>query len=99
MTTRHYQLRLYIAGMTPAARRAIDNLTALATDLGQQGEQVDIQVVDILQRPQLAEDERILATPVVIRKLPPPIRRVVGDLSERERVLVGLDIRDDIFDP
>ncbi|EHQ52270.1 KaiB domain-containing protein [Ectothiorhodospira sp. PHS-1] len=93
MTTGHYQLRLYIAGMTPAARRAIENLETLARELGRQGEQVEIQVVDIIERPQLAEDERILATPVVIRKLPPPIRRVVGDLSEQERVLVGLDIR------
>ncbi|MCG5501749.1 circadian clock KaiB family protein [Ectothiorhodospira lacustris] len=94
MTTGHYQLRLYIAGMTPAAKRAIENLEALALELGQQGERVEIQVVDIMERPQLAEDERILATPVVIRKLPPPIRRVVGDLSERQRVLVGLDIRE-----
>ncbi|TVQ74464.1 MAG: circadian clock protein KaiB [Chromatiaceae bacterium] len=87
-----YLLRLYIAGMTPAARRAIENLDALMADMAGQAMDMQVEVVDILERPQLAEDERILATPVVVRKLPPPVRRVVGDLSERERVLVGLDI-------
>lgn len=87
-----YLLRLYVAGMTPAARRAIENLEALAADLAMQDQELQVEVVDILERPQLAEDERILATPVVVRKLPLPMRRVVGDLSERERVLVGLDI-------
>ncbi|AHK79019.1 circadian clock protein KaiB [Ectothiorhodospira haloalkaliphila] len=87
-----YLLRLYIAGMTPAARRAIKNLEALTADMAGQEMDMQVEVVDILERPQLAEDERILATPVVVRRLPPPVRRVVGDLSERERVLVGLDI-------
>jgi circadian clock protein KaiB len=87
-----YLLRLYIAGMTPAARRAIENLEALTADMAGQEMDMQVEVVDILERPQLAEDERILATPVVVRKLPLPVRRVVGDLSERERVLVGLDI-------
>ena len=87
-----YLLRLYIAGMTPAARRAIKNLEALTADMAGQELDMQVEVVDILERPQLAEDERILATPVVVRRLPPPVRRVVGDLSERERVLVGLDI-------
>ncbi|MCG5515189.1 MULTISPECIES: circadian clock KaiB family protein [unclassified Ectothiorhodospira] len=87
-----YLLRLYIAGMTPAARRAIENLEALTADMATQDQELQVEVVDILERPQLAEDERILATPVVVRKLPLPVRRVVGDLSERERVLVGLDI-------
>lgn len=87
-----YLLRLYIAGMTPAARRAIENLEALTADMATQDQELQMEVVDILERPQLAEDERILATPVVVRKLPLPVRRVVGDLSERERVLVGLDI-------
>lgn len=54
---------------------------------------IQIEVIDILERPQLAEDERILATPVVIKKLPLPMRRVVGDLSEREKVLIGLDLK------
>ena len=87
-----YLLRLYIAGMTPAARRAIKNLEALTADMAGQELDMQVEVVDILERPQLAEDERILATPVVVRRLPPPVRRVVGDLSGRERVLVGLDI-------
>ncbi|MBK1691651.1 circadian clock KaiB family protein [Ectothiorhodospira mobilis] len=91
---KRYLLKLYIAGMTPAARRALENLETLSRDLANAGMELDVEVVDILERPQLAEDERILATPVVVRKLPPPIRRVVGDLSERERLLVGLDIQE-----
>lgn len=50
-------------------------------------------VIDVLERPQLAEDETILATPMVVKELPPPIRRIIGDLSDRERVLLGLDLR------
>lgn len=90
-------LRLYIAGRTPGARRAIDNLEAIIEELSGSTEHpdIDLEVIDVLEKPQLAEDERILATPVLIRKLPPPVRRLVGDLSERERVLVGLDLRDD----
>jgi len=86
-------LRLYIAGRTPAADRAIRNLEQLLEDA--YGDEVgyDLQVIDILERPQLAEDERILATPVVIKELPPPVRRVVGDLSERDKVLIGLDLQ------
>jgi len=87
-------LRLYIAGRTPAADRAIRNLEELLKDAYGDEASYDLEVVDILERPQLAEDERILATPVVIKKLPPPVRRVVGDLSEREKVLVGLDLQD-----
>ncbi|MGM0552818.1 MAG: circadian clock KaiB family protein [Pseudomonadota bacterium] len=89
-------LRLYIAGRTPGARRAIDNLEAMIEELSGSTEHpdIDLEVIDVLENPQLAEDERILATPVLIRKLPPPVRRLVGDLSERERVLVGLDLRD-----
>lgn len=89
-------LRLYIAGRTPGARRAIDNLEAMIEELSGSTEHpdIDLEVIDVLENPQVAEDERILATPVLIRKLPPPVRRLVGDLSERERVLVGLDLRD-----
>lgn len=88
-------LRLYIAGRTPAAERAISNLEQLLAEAyGDEDATYSIEVVDILERPQLAEDERILATPLVVKKLPPPVRRVVGDLSERERVLVGLDLKE-----
>ncbi|RKT44794.1 circadian clock KaiB family protein [Thiocapsa rosea] len=87
-------LRLYIAGHTAAADRAIHNLERIVLDIGREDLQLEIEVIDILEHPQVAEDERILATPVVIKKLPPPVRRVVGDLCEREKVLVGLDLRE-----
>ncbi len=86
-------LRLYIAGRTPAAERAIRNLQALIREAYGEDSPCELEVIDILERPQLAEDERILATPVVIKKLPPPVRRVVGDLSERDKVLIGLDLK------
>jgi len=85
-------LRLYIAGKTATAERAIENLRKITADLEENGHQVDLEVIDILERPQLAEDERILATPVVIKKLPEPLRRIVGDLSELDKVLIGLDL-------
>ncbi|CRI64152.1 KaiB-like protein 2 [Thiocapsa sp. KS1] len=87
-------LRLYIAGHTQAADRAIHNLERIVLDVGREDLQLEIEVIDILEHPQVAEDERILATPVVIKKLPPPVRRVVGDLCEREKVLVGLELRE-----
>jgi len=83
-------LKLYIAGMTPRSQRAIVNLRRIC-DVTLKA-QYDIIVIDILERPQLAEDEKILATPTVIKSLPAPIKRVVGDLSEVEKVLVGLDL-------
>ena|SRR6056297_3350866 len=84
-------LRIYIAGMTPAAQRALRNLKALCeTYQGPEG--YDIQLVDILENPQLAEDEKILATPTVVRSLPPPIRKLVGDLADREQAILGLDL-------
>ena len=86
-----YLLKLYVTGMTPRSRQAIDNLRDICdNDLGGR---YRMEVVDILERPQLAEDERILATPLLIKSLPPPLRRIIGDLSDRERVLLGLDVR------
>ena len=82
-------LKLYIAGHTPRSQQARDNLTRLCAE---RGAEFDIQVIDIVERPQLAEDEKILATPVVVRELPPPMRRIIGDLSDFESVLVGLDL-------
>ncbi|MGS2743296.1 circadian clock KaiB family protein [Halomonas sp. LS-001] len=87
-------LRLYIAGLTATAERAIDNLRRLVSELEENGRHVDVEVIDILEQPQLAEDERILATPVVIKKSPLPSRRIVGDLSEQDKVLIGLDLKE-----
>lgn len=83
-------LKLYIVGRTANGERALANLRRICED-ELQG-QYQMQVVDILENPQLAEDERILATPTLIKELPPPLRRVVGDLSDTEKVLLGLDM-------
>ncbi|MCB0112970.1 MAG: circadian clock protein KaiB [Caldilineaceae bacterium] len=86
-----YLLKLYITGQTATSARAIANLQRIC---GQElGGLYQIQVIDILEHPQLAEDERILATPTLIKQLPLPLRRVIGDLSDVDKVLLGLDIR------
>ena len=86
-----YIIKLYITGQTPRSLRAIENLRRICdTELSGQ---YDLVVIDVLERPQLAEDEKILATPMVVKELPPPIRRIIGDLSDTERVLLGLDLR------
>ena len=84
-------LKLYVTGQTPRSRDAIAHLQRLC-EQELQGS-FEMTVIDVLDRPQLAEDEKILATPTVIKELPPPIRRIIGDLSDTERVLLGLDIR------
>ncbi len=83
-------LKLYITGRTPKSERAIVNLSKLCeTEL--KGEYT-LRVIDVLENPQLAEDEKIIATPTLIKVLPPPLRRVIGDLSNTEKVLLGLDL-------
>lgn len=85
-----FKLRLYIAGKTAKSERAIANLKEIcAVDLK---ERYVLQVIDVLEHPQLAENEKIIATPTLIKELPPPLRRVIGDLSDAERVLIGLDL-------
>lgn len=85
-----FKLRLYITGKTPKSERAIANLKEICErDL--QGLYI-LQIIDVLENPQLAEDEKILATPTLIKDLPPPLRRVIGDLSNSEKVLLGLDL-------
>ncbi len=87
---KQFVLKLYIAGRTPRTEQAISSLKEICErDLSSVYE---LAVIDVLERPQLAENEKILATPTLVKELPPPIRRVVGDLSDRERVLVGLDL-------
>lgn len=87
----HTVLRLYVTGETPRTRAAIQNLQRICQE-ELEGE-YEIVVIDVIQNPQLAEDERILATPTVIRELPPPVRRVIGDLSDSDKVLLGLDLQ------
>jgi circadian clock protein KaiB len=86
-----YLLKLFIAGRTPRTEQCIANLSLICErDLA--GE-FELEVIDVLERPQLAEDEKILATPTLVKKLPPPVRRIIGDLSDSEKVLIGLDIK------
>jgi circadian clock protein KaiB len=87
---KEYVLKLYVTGQTPRAERAIANLRRLC-DHDLEG-RYEVEVVDVLEHPQLAEQEKILATPTLVRLLPPPLRRVIGDLSESDKVLLGLDL-------
>ena len=88
---RRYLLRLYVVGMTPRSQRAISNLREICeTELAGRYE---LEVIDIYQQPKLAEGEQIIAAPTLVKELPPPMRRVVGDMSDRDRVLLGLDLR------
>jgi len=82
---------LYITGQTPSSVRAIANLQRLCER--ELKDQYDLVIIDVLEHPQLAEDEKILATPTLIKELPPPLRRLIGDLSDTEKVLLGLDLQ------
>ncbi|HYG62491.1 MAG TPA: circadian clock protein KaiB [Thermoanaerobaculia bacterium] len=86
-----YVLKLYISGRSPRAERAIANLRRLCKD--ELEGCYELEIIDVLEHPQLAEDDRILATPTLIKQLPPPLRRVIGDLSNHDKVLLGLDVR------
>lgn len=86
-----YLLKLYITGRTQRSESAIANLRRICeTELAGQ---YQLRVIDVLEQPALAEQERILATPTLIKELPPPMRRIIGDLSDTDRVLLGLDIQ------
>ena len=84
-------LRLYVTGMTPQSVRAITNVKKICEE-HLQG-RYELEVVDLYQQPQLAAGEQILAAPTLIKKLPLPLRRIIGDMSRTERVLVGLDLQ------
>lgn len=86
-----YQLRLYVAGHSARSVAAIANLKRLCEE-HLEG-RYSVEVIDLMEQPQLAKVDQILAVPTLVRKLPDPIRRIVGDLSNTDRVLVGLDIR------
>jgi circadian clock protein KaiB len=87
-----YILRLYIAGQTRNAVTALNNLKLICKE--QLKGKYDIEVIDLLKNPQLAQDHQIFAIPTLQRKLPVPVRTVIGDLSNTERVLVGLDLKE-----
>jgi circadian clock protein KaiB len=86
-----YVLRLYITGMTPRSQRAIANLKEICEHYLKN--RYSLEIIDIFQNPRLAEGEQIIAAPTLIKQLPLPLRRVVGDLSSQDRVLLGGDLR------
>lgn len=88
---KEWNLRLYVAGQTPKSLTAFANLKKICEE-HLQG-RYHIQVIDLLENPQLAQGDRILAIPTLVRQLPAPMRKIIGDLSNTERVLVGLDLR------
>ncbi len=86
-----YILRLYITGMTPNSKRAVENVKKICEQYLQG--RYELEVIDIYQQPGLAQEEQIIAAPTLIKKLPGPLRRLIGDMSNTEKVLVGLDLR------
>lgn len=92
MSDEIFELRLYVAGQTPKAIRAFSNLRKIC-DEHLEG-RYKIEVIDLLQNPQLGRGDQILALPTLVRRLPVPIKKIIGDLSNTEHVLVGLDLRE-----
>ena len=92
-----YLLKLYVTGTSPRTETAIANLRRLCE--GELKDQYELEIIDVLKNPQAAEDARILATPTLIKQLPPPLRRVIGDLSDKDKVLLGLEVRRDTVNP
>jgi circadian clock protein KaiB len=86
-----YRLRLYIAGQTPNSIAAIANLKKICEDKLQG--KYRIEVVDLLEKPQLAKGDQIIAIPTLVRRLPPPVKKIIGNLSKTESVIVGLDLQ------
>jgi circadian clock protein KaiB len=84
-----YVLKLYVTGETPRSQTVLKNLKEIL-DEDYKGV-YSLKVIDVIKQPQLAEDDKILATPTLIKILPPPVARIIGDLSDREKVLLGLD--------
>jgi circadian clock protein KaiB len=92
-----FDLRLYVAGQTPKAVRAFANLRKICDE--HLAGRYRIEVIDLLEDPQLGRGDQILALPTLVRRLPQPIKKIIGDLSNTERVLVGLDLRPRQKDP
>jgi circadian clock protein KaiB len=86
-----WQLRLYVAGQTPKSLTAFSNLKRICES--HLNGRYHIEVIDLVEQPQLSRGDQILAIPTLVRKLPQPVRKIIGDLSDTERVLVGLDLR------
>ena len=87
-----YQLKLYVTGMTPRSVNAIDNLRMICEE--HLKGRYDLEVIDLYKNPALAKGEQIIAAPTLIKKLPLPLRRIIGNMSSTDRVLVGLDLKE-----
>lgn len=92
MSDEMFDLRLYVAGQTPKAVRAFANLRKICDE--HLAGRYRIEVIDLLEDPQLGRGDQILALPTLVRRLPAPMKKIIGDLSNTERVLVGLDLRE-----
>jgi circadian clock protein KaiB len=88
----HYILRLYVAGLTSRSQQAIRTVTTICEE--QLAGRFDLEVIDIYQHPELAKGEQIIAAPTLIKKLPLPLRKIIGSMADKDKVLVGLDLRD-----
>jgi circadian clock protein KaiB len=88
---KQWQLRLYVAGQTPKSVTAFNNLKRICEE--HLAGQFEIEVIDLIENPRLAQDDQIVAIPTLVRKLPEPIRKIIGDLSDTERTLIGLQLR------
>ncbi len=86
-----YVLRLYVAGMTPRSQEAIRTVTAICEE--NLAGRYDLEVIDLYQQPMLAKGEQIIAAPTLIKKLPQPLRRFIGSMANKDKILVGLDLR------
>jgi circadian clock protein KaiB len=92
MADAEYQLRLYVAGQTPKSMLALKNLKRYCEE--HLKDKYSIEVIDLIKNPKLAAGDQIIALPTLVRKVPEPIRKIIGDLSNEEKVLVGLDLRE-----
>ena len=84
-----YVLKLYVTGVTPRSQAALKNIKKILSEAYKGA--YSLKVIDVMKHPKLAEDDKILATPTLIKILPPPVARIIGDLSDREKILLGLD--------
>lgn len=90
VTSARYKLRLFVTGSTPRSTRAIENMQKIC-DENLEG-QYDLEIIDVYQNPEATRDLQIIATPTLVKILPQPLRRIIGDLSDKERVLAGLNL-------
>lgn len=86
----HYVLRLFVTGTTSRSQRAISNMRKICEE--RLAGRYDMEIIDVYENPEATRDHQVIATPTLIKVLPPPLRRIIGDLSDREKVLAGLDL-------